>query len=52
MIIFEGVHPLEGGALRLKFRRDRRPGMKLENPLIFYPRYGFETVAQGHAATG
>jgi hypothetical protein len=24
MIMFEGVHPLEGGALRLKFRRDRR----------------------------
>ena len=24
MILFEGVHPLEGGALRLKSRRDRR----------------------------
>ena len=30
----EGVHPLEGGAFRLKFRRDRRSGMKLENPLL------------------
>jgi hypothetical protein len=39
MIAFEGVHPLEGGALRLKFRRDRRGGMPLENPLVFYPRY-------------
>ena len=36
---FEGVHPLEGGALRLKFRRDRRSGLPLENPLVFYPRY-------------
>jgi hypothetical protein len=39
MILFEGVHPLEGGALRLKFRRDRRHGLPLENPLVFYPRY-------------
>src|SRR5665647_544042 len=39
MILFEGVHPLEGGALRLKFRRDRRSGMKRENPLAFYAKY-------------
>jgi hypothetical protein len=39
MILFEGVHPLEGGALRRKFRRDRRQGMKRENPLVFYTKY-------------
>ena len=39
MILFEGVHPLEGGALRLKFRRDRRAGMARENPLVFYAKY-------------
>jgi hypothetical protein len=39
MIVFEGVHPLEGGAFRLKFRRDRRYSLPPENPLIFYPRY-------------
>jgi hypothetical protein len=44
MILFEGVHPLEGGAFRLKFRRDRRHGQKIESPLIFYPRYGWETL--------
>jgi hypothetical protein len=44
MIIFENVHPLEGGAFRLKFRRDRRHGMKRESPFVFYPRYGFESV--------
>jgi hypothetical protein len=44
MIAFEGVHPLEGGALRLKFRRDRRQGMRRENPLLFYPRYVGETL--------
>src|SRR5256885_352752 len=27
MMLFEGGHPLEGGAFRLKFRRDRRAGM-------------------------
>jgi tRNA A37 methylthiotransferase MiaB len=38
----EKVHPLEGGRIRRKYRRDRRPGMPLENPLIFYPRYWSE----------
>src|SRR6201994_4385062 len=33
MTLYEGVHPLEGGAFRLKFRRDRRSGMQLEHPL-------------------
>ncbi len=43
-IKLEDVHPLEGGYFRRKYRRDRRPGLKRENPLIFYPRYGFEIV--------
>jgi hypothetical protein len=34
----ENVHPLDSGFFRLKFRRDRRPGMSIENPLIFYSR--------------
>jgi hypothetical protein len=38
-ILYEGVHPLESGALRLKYRRDRRHGMPLENPLLFYASY-------------
>jgi hypothetical protein len=44
MIPFEGVHPLEGGAVRLKFRRDRRPGVPIESPLVFYPRVAHETA--------
>ena len=44
MIDHEGVHPLEGGALRLKSRRDRRQGLPLESPLVFYPRYWGETA--------
>jgi hypothetical protein len=39
MIEHEGVHPLEGGAFRLKSRRDRRRGLPLESPFVFYPRY-------------
>ena len=38
-IKLEGKHPLEGGLLRRKYRCDRRPGLPLENPLLFYPRY-------------
>jgi hypothetical protein len=41
---YEGVHPLEGGAFRLKYRRDRRSGLRRENPLVFYPRYWAESA--------
>jgi hypothetical protein len=44
MIPYEGVHPLEGGTIRMKHRRDRRHGMPLESPFVFYPRYIAETV--------
>lgn len=43
-IHLEGVHPLESGVFRLKYRRDRRPGLPLESPLIFYPRYWIESA--------
>jgi hypothetical protein len=39
MTMFEGVHPLEGGAFRRKSRRDRRSGLPLESPFVFYPRF-------------
>ncbi len=42
----EGIHPLEGGVLRKKFRRDRRPSMPLESPFVFYPRYWTETAVK------
>jgi len=38
----ERVHPLEGGLIRLKYRRDRRPGLPIEPPLIFH----FKLAAQ------
>ena len=40
----EGIHPLEGGFLRLKFRRDRRSSVPRESPLIFYPRAAAELI--------
>jgi radical SAM superfamily enzyme YgiQ (UPF0313 family) len=45
-IAVEGVHPLQGGLFRRKYRRDRRPGMKLESPFVFYPRYALEIVTK------
>ena len=37
-IDIEGIHPLEGGFLRRKFRASRRSSLPLENPLLFYPK--------------
>ena len=42
----EKVHTLEGGVIRRKRRLSRRPGMKIENPLVFYPRYWTESVVK------
>ena len=43
---WEGVHPLESGWIRIKYRRDRRPGYPIENPLVFYPKYVGNLVAK------
>src|SRR6185503_11612712 len=40
----EGIHPLESGFFRKKFRRDRRPGLPNEPVWKFYPGYFAETV--------
>jgi hypothetical protein len=42
----EGIHPLEGGFFRRKVRKNRREGMKIENPLLFYPKYAAETLGK------
>jgi hypothetical protein len=46
-ILIEKVHPLECGVFRRKVRRQRRPGMELENPIVFYPRRVLESLAVG-----
>jgi hypothetical protein len=43
-IEIEKLHPLEGGYLRLRFRRDRRPGLPVESPWWFYPKYLAESI--------
>src|SRR5262249_55365442 len=43
----EKVHPLQLGAGRRKKRTQRRYGMPLENPLVFYPRRVVEVVSAG-----
>ena len=48
MATVEKMHPQEGGVFRLKFRRDRRHGMPLENPLTFYPAYAIEIVTKAY----
>ena len=44
-IRFEKVHPLQGGYLRRKLRRQRRSGLPLESPWVFYPRRVWELVS-------
>jgi hypothetical protein len=44
----EGVHPLQGGVVRLRFRTDRRPGMPVESFFAFWPK----TVWRGFANNG
>jgi radical SAM superfamily enzyme YgiQ (UPF0313 family) len=35
----EKIDPLEGGYLRRKYRKERRPNLPVESPFVFYPRY-------------
>ena len=46
----EGVHPLQGGWLRRKYRLDRRPGMPIEPVWSFYPKYLVEFVVKAARA--
>ncbi len=45
-IHIEGVHPLEAGLFRYKFRRDRRPGFEIAPAWKFYPSYFIESIAK------
>jgi hypothetical protein len=40
----ENIHPLEGGVVRLKYRRDRRYGMPIEPIGVFHWKLALETV--------
>jgi len=45
-IKLDGVHPLESGLFRRKYRLDRRPGMPIESSLSFYPRQAWEVLSK------
>jgi hypothetical protein len=38
----EGVHPLQFGYVRRKVRTQRRQGMRVLNPILFYPWRAFD----------
>ena len=42
---YEKVHPLQGGYFRRKIRSQRREGLPLENPLLWYPKRLGEIVS-------
>ena len=42
----EGVHPLQGGILRLKSRHERRPELPRASLLTFYPWLAWEFVSK------
>jgi len=44
MVALEKIDPLEGGYLRRKYRKDRRPTLPVESPWSFYPRYVFNLL--------
>ena len=44
-IRYEKVHPLQGGYFRRKVRTQRRSGLPVESPLVFYPRRVWEALS-------
>ncbi len=45
-VVYERLHPLEGGLIRRKARRQRRPGLPIETPFLFYPNLVWESVTK------
>ncbi len=42
----ERIHPFQGGLLRRKYRKERRQGRVIENPLLFYTKYAWDTLTK------
>ena len=45
----EGVHTLEGGIIRRKRRRSRRPTLKRQPAILFYPGFVLETARKAYS---
>jgi Radical SAM superfamily len=43
-IVYEKIDPLQGGYLRRKYRRDRRPTLPVESRLRFYSRFAADLL--------
>jgi len=43
-IVLEHIHPLQGGYLRRKYRKERRPTFPIESPFVFYPKFVADLV--------
>ncbi|MBB6224136.1 B12-binding domain-containing radical SAM protein [Rhizobium leguminosarum] len=48
----ENVHPLQSGLLRLKTPSERRPDLPRENPLVFWPRFAWDTFRKHASLAG
>jgi hypothetical protein len=46
MPLIENVHPLQGGYLRRRVRRTRRPGLPSDNTALFYIRHWTSTLVK------
>ncbi len=44
----EGVHPLQFGFVRRKIRTQRRPGLPVVNPFVFYPWRAIDFLKVGY----
>ncbi|MCP4267696.1 MAG: radical SAM protein [Candidatus Brocadiaceae bacterium] len=45
IVKYQKIHPLQGGFLRRKIRNQRRPGMPIENRLIFFLRRAWGRIS-------
>ena len=48
----ENIHPLQTGVLRLMHPSERRPGLPKENPLVFWPRFLWQTLRKNGLIAG
>ena len=48
----ENIHPLQTGVLRLMHPSERRPGLPRENPLVFWPRFVWQTLRKNGLIAG
>jgi hypothetical protein len=48
----ENIHPLQTGILRLMHPSERRPGLPKENPMVFWPRFIWQSLRKNALIIG